>query len=91
MLAILQPLQHVPFYLFGTNVIPKKNGKNEVRHNDLYFLDILFYGSNEERQRIPLPSIIISGMVIVAHSKIGKACFGFPRFLTLLFRNAVSK
>lgn len=55
-----QSLQHMLLYLFGTNVIPKKSGKNEVRHSDLFFLDILFHGSKEMRQCIPLPSIIIN-------------------------------
>lgn len=50
----------------------------------MYFFDTSFYGP--QSRCIPLPSIIINYMGIVARSQTRRTCFKFSRFLTLLFR-----
>lgn len=72
-------------YIFAHNIIPKRSSKNEVRKSDLYFLDKMFHGPGPDLIGIPLPSVLISHMRTTARHQNTDYCFGFPRFLTLLF------
>ena len=77
---------HLIFYLFAFNVVPKRSEKRELRNGDLYFLDNMMHGVGRLLTSIPLASIIISYMCTTARMRADETCFGFPRLLSLIFK-----
>lgn len=76
-------------FIFAHNVSPKRSGKNECRHSDLYFSDEMMHCMEvyEMLDNSPLCYYIISYMSIVAKLKVRETRTGFLRLSSQIFES----
>ncbi|KAL6529040.1 hypothetical protein OROHE_014784 [Orobanche hederae] len=77
------PKQRLVLYLFGTNILPRVSGTNEVRTSDLYFLDKMVHDLHD-LPGINYGSVIINHMQDFLRNKSPRHAFPYPRLLSVI-------